>query len=168
MVKYKNRGKTLESIINYTNRTYDLKGVALINKIPTDWNVSYNRRTKKSEAFPKAKGTVDYIGVYDGVPICFEAKSTQTETRLAFDNFQKHQIDFMKKFQAHGGISFVIVYFETLKETYRLDWNDFMYWYDKAEQGGRKSIPYDYFAESCHLIQSKNGVMLDYLEDVTQ
>lgn len=31
------------------------------------------------------------------------------------------------------------------------------------KNGGRKSIPYEYFLTNCDLVKSKNGILLDYL-----
>jgi recombination protein U len=36
---YANRGKSLEDLINYANQQYLVKGVALVQKIPTPWTV---------------------------------------------------------------------------------------------------------------------------------
>ena len=76
-VNYANRGKSLESLINYANQQYLSKRVALVRHIPTDWTVI--RRGKQIiSAFPAQKSTVDYIGItsFNGeiVPLAFDAK----------------------------------------------------------------------------------------------
>ncbi|MDE3837911.1 hypothetical protein C0966_00620 [Bacillus methanolicus] len=35
--------------------------------------------------------------------------------------------------------------------------------WDESENGGRKSIPYEWFLLNCELVKSKNGILLDYL-----
>ena len=79
------RGNDFEEMINYTNELYRQNGLGLIQKIPTPITpVEIQKDTGRiSLAYFNSKSTVDYIGVIQGVPVCFDAKET-TEKNLPF------------------------------------------------------------------------------------
>lgn len=161
-VSYANRGMAFEHLINITNQQYFQKRRATIQKVATPWKVI--RRGKKIvNAFPEGKSTVDYIGVYNGRPIAFDAKSTRETTRFPLSNIEDHQHEFLKQWQQNGGISFILIGFEKKHEVYILTINQLQKWLESAENGGRKSIPYEWFMINCDLVKSKNGILLDYL-----
>ena len=56
------------------------------------------------------KSTVDYIGVVQGIPVCFDAKECATDT-FPIQNIHEHQMEFMREFEKQDGISFIIIYF---------------------------------------------------------
>ena len=66
----------LEELINYTNEYYREKKLAVVQKIPTP--IKPIRMDKDSSqitlAYFEKDSTVDYIGVVQGIPICFDAK----------------------------------------------------------------------------------------------
>ena len=73
------RGSTLEELINITIEKYIDSGIALIQKIPTPIkpiNIDSNSR-HITLAYFEQKSTVDYIGVVQGIPICFMLRSVQ-------------------------------------------------------------------------------------------
>lgn len=165
---YGKRGKTLENIIEYSNKVYKNKGKALITKIPTPWNVHYNKKTGRViRAFPEKKGTVDFTGVSHGRSIAFDAKNTKERTRFPLSNVEQHQVDYLLKHQEQGGISFFVIHFEKHNEAYYVPIDKFMVWWEGQFEGGRKSIPYDWFTFNADLIESKNGIPLDYLANCT-
>src|SRR5690625_8018006 len=105
-----NRGKRLEDLIEYSNTIYKQKGQALIDKVPTPWSVSYDRKTKRVyRAFPQKKGTVDFIGISHGRSIAFDAKNTNIRTSFPLKNVEEHQLNYLINHQDQGGISFIIV-----------------------------------------------------------
>lgn len=157
------RGKALENLIDYTNDIYARKGLARIDKVPTPWNVRYNPRKRINVAFPEKKGTVDYVGVSKGKSIAFDAKSTKIKTSFPLKNIHEHQVKYLQDHQEQGGISFIIVEFESLQELYLLTFNQLYSWWVDSFRGGRKSIPYQYFKDNCNLIKSGSGVAADYL-----
>lgn len=160
------RGKALENMVIASNQSYDLKGWGLIHKVPTPWNVSYDKRTKRVyRAFPEKKGTVDFIGIAQGRSIAFDAKSTEKPTRFPLDNIEEHQINYLRKHQDQGGISFFIVEFSKLGEVYYLPFDKVYEWWKDSFRGGRKSIPYQWFMLNCDLVKSGRGVALDYLKN---
>lgn len=155
----------LENLIEITNQIYRNKGLAVVDKTPTPWNVHFDKKRKRViRAFPEKKGTVDFIGISQGKGIAFDAKSTKEEKRFDLKNVQPHQVSYLLDFQKQGGISFFIVMFEKYNEIYYLPINKFMYWWEGQFEGGRKSIPYDWFKNNLEQIRAKNGVPLDYLE----
>lgn len=163
-MNYGKRGMVLEKQIEYSNQSYKNKGWGLIDKVPTPWNVQYNKRTRQSMAFPKEKGTVDFIGVSHGRAIAFDAKSTNNRTSFPLKNIGSHQLDYLRNFELQGGISFIIVDFAKLQETYFLKTSDLYAWWIQMEGGGRKSIPQSWFYLNCEQIHSGNGIALDYLK----
>lgn len=158
------RGMMLERIIEITNQTYKNKGWALVDKIPTPWAVHYNRQSGKvAKAFPKEKGTVDFIGLSHGKSIAFDAKSTNTRTSFPLKNIQPHQLNYLSQHQDQGGLSFILVEFAKQREIYLLTIDQLNEWWEQMEAGGRKSIPYDYFLNHCDRVQARNGVPADYI-----
>ena len=76
------RGSLLEDLINYTNQVYKKKEIAVIEKIPTPIKpVELDKKKHNiSRAYFEKKSSVDYIGVAQGIPICFDAKETAKRT----------------------------------------------------------------------------------------
>jgi recombination protein U len=160
---YANRGMAFEKMIEMTNKQYAAKGRATIQKVPTPWKVFYDKRTKRSKAIPESKSTVDFIGIYNGRGIAFDAKSTRETTRFDLKNVDDHQVDFLRRWKNNGGISFVLVDFSKKQEVYYLSIGQLEKWVESAKNGGRKSIPYEWFKLNCYLVRSRNGILLDYL-----
>ena len=106
------RGSTLEDMVNRTNEKYAEAGLALIQKIPTP--ITPIKMDKESRqitlAFFEQKSTVDYIGVVQGIPVCFDAKECAGD-RFPLRNIHEHQMKFMKEFEEQQGIAFLIIYF---------------------------------------------------------
>ena len=124
-IEYGNRGMTLESDINSSNKYYLDNDIAVIYKKPTPIKVvkvNYNNRinTKITEAYYEVPSTTDYNGIYKGNYIDFEAKETKSKTSFNLNNIHKHQIVHLEKVMKHGGISFLIVRFTSLNKNYVL------------------------------------------------
>lgn len=80
------RGSFLEELVNMTNEKYQTQNLALVQKIPTPIKpINIDQETRHiTLAYFEQKSTVDYIGVVQGIPICFEQKSAlRTAFRLA-------------------------------------------------------------------------------------
>lgn len=159
---YANRGQAFEKLINITNQQYYQKRRATIQKVATPWKV-IRRGSKIISAFPEEKSTVDYIGVFNGRAIAFDAKSTRETTRFDLANVEKHQIEFLTKWQQNGGIAFILIEFVKKHEVYLLTINQLNEWIKQANNGGRKSIPYEWFVMNCDQVRSRKGIVLDYL-----
>lgn len=165
-LSHKNRGMTLESEINDSNKYYCLIDKAYIYKKPTPIqivNVDYPSRDKAviKEAYFTTPSTTDYNGLYKGKYIDFEAKETKSKTSFTLSNIHKHQIKHLKNISRHKGIAFLIVRFTTLNKTYLLRAEDFIEFTDNNE---RKSIPIEYFEEKGYLLKDGYIPRIDYLK----
>lgn len=161
------RGKALENTIDYTNSIYRSKRLARIDKVPTPWNVQYDRkRGRVRNAFPQKKSTVDFVGISRGHFIGFDAKSTNNKTSFPLKNVEQHQVDFLHDIHIQGGIAFLLVEFAVHQEVYYIHYEEFCEWWVEQFRGGRKSIPLDWFRENCVRVTSSRGVPLDYLKAI--
>ena len=99
------RGSVLEDMINRTNEKYREAGLALIQKIPTPITpIEIDQKSRHiTLAYFDQKSTVDYIGAVQGVPVCFDAKESATDT-FSLQNIHEHQVKFMGDFEAQGGV----------------------------------------------------------------
>lgn len=161
------RGSSLEENINFTNEKYRQKGLALLQKVPTPITpVRIDPQSKTiTLAYFEKQSTVDYIGVAQGVPICFDAKET-AQKHLPLQNIHQHQMDFMEEFRLQKGLSFLLVHFTTVDEYFLLPFEVLKKYWAAAKGGGRKSIPYDCFDPKYKLLKTGNGI-LHYLEGVS-
>ncbi|MBO6145642.1 MAG: Holliday junction resolvase RecU [Bacilli bacterium] len=165
-INYSNRGMTLESDINNSNKYYLENDIAVIYKKPTPIkvvNVEYNNRinTKIKEAYYEIPSTTDYNGIYKGKYIDFEAKETKSKTSFALNNIHAHQIDHLIKVKNHGGISFLIIKFVLLDETYLLETK---YLEEFLKNEDRKSIPYKYIKDNGYLLEYNYYPRIEYIK----
>ena len=160
------RGSTFEQMINITNNKYNNVGLGLIQKVPTPIKpIRLDKNKKKiTLAYFEQKSTVDYIGVVQGLAICFDAKET-TAKSLPLKNIHQHQIDFMERYELQRGMSFLLVRFSAVDEIYLLPFKELKEYWEMAKKGGRKSIPYDSFKKEL-LVKNKGGFMVHYLEAI--
>ena len=160
------RGSSLEDIINFTNDVYRQKGIAVLQKIPTPITpVELSKDGGRiTLAYFDKQSTVDYIGVAQGVPICFDAKETGLKS-LPIQNVHEHQIEFMNEFQHQNGVAFLLVHFSRYNEYFFLPFEVLNKYYIESKKGGRKSIPYSAF-EKQYEIEQKNSTILNYLQAV--
>ena len=169
-IDYKNRGMTLEGELNDSNLYYQETEKAFIYKKPTPikiTKVDYPSRDKAviKEAFFTIPSTTDYNGLYKGKSIDFEAKETKSKTAFSLSNIHPHQIKHLENINKNGGISFLIVRFTVLNETYLLTTNDFLQFIKEED---RKSIPHSYFKEKAYLLKDQYQPRIDYLKVVDQ
>lgn len=158
------RGSTLEDFINLSNEKYLSSGLAVIQKIPTPIKpIKIDKDSRHiTLAYFDQKSTVDYIGVVQGIPVCFDAKETSVDT-FPLTNIHPHQITFMENFEKQHGISFIILYFSARDEFYYIPFCDIMKFWLRGENGGRKSFTYDEIDKNYQIHGSK-GVIVHYLE----
>ena len=158
------RGSTLEELINQSNEKYRSGKLALIQKIPTPIKpINIDKETRHiTLAYFDQKSTVDYIGSVQGIPVCFDAKECSTQT-FPLQNIHLHQIEFMKEFEEQGGVSFIIIHFTAKDEMYYVPFSDIMVFWNRANDGGRKSFTYDEINKEFK-IRSHSGIMVHYLE----
>ena len=158
------RGSTLEDLINMTNETYKEQGLALIQKIPTPIKpVRMDAKTRHiTLAYFDQKSTVDYIGVVQGIPVCFDAKECAVDT-FPMMNIHEHQIDFMSRFEKQGGIAFLIILYTQKNECYYLRFEKLREFYERAKAGDRKSFRFEEL-EAGFQIHQGTGAPVHYLE----
>jgi len=157
------RGSTFEELIDLTNRLYWQQNLAVIQKVPTPITpvaVDNAAHTITSAYFEK-KSTVDFIGVAQGLAICFDAKETR-QLSLPLRNIHEHQIEFMESFRKQNGVSFLLVNFVTKNEMFLLPGEVLARYKKAANDGGRKSIPYSDF-DAALKVRNENGVPVHYL-----
>ncbi len=169
-VTHKNRGMNLEDDLNQSNEYYREIDKAYIYKKPTPikiTKVDYPSRDKAviKEAFFTVPSTTDYNGLYKGYYIDFEAKESKSTTAFALSNIHPHQIKHLQNIERHNGISFLIVRFTTLNETYLLTTKKFSIFLDNSD---RKSIPIEFFRENAYLIKDGYNPRVDYLKIVDE
>ncbi|SFA50079.1 recombination protein U [Anoxybacillus pushchinoensis] len=168
---YGNRGMTLEADLNETNTYYLARGIAVIHKKPTPVQivrVDYPKRSAAviKEAYFKQPSTTDYNGIYRGKYIDFEAKETRNRASFPLQNFHEHQIEHIKQVLTHGAICFVILRFTTFDETYLLDAHHLLEYWERKQQGGRKSITKAEVEQRGHLIPLGYHPRIDYIHIV--
>lgn len=154
----------MEDMINRTNEKYADAGLALIQKVPTP--ITPLKIDKEHHqitlAYFEQKSTVDYIGVVQGIPVCFDAKECALE-RFALQNIHEHQVTFMEQFEKQGGIAFFLIYFSHRDEFYYLPFEIFRFFWDRARAGGRKSFLYEELNPE-YVLPKKHGVFVPYLD----
>lgn len=165
IIDYRNRGMSLESLINQANEYYLDNDKAVIYKKPTpigiiDVDYTHNKITN---AYFKDKSTFDYNGIYRGKYLDFEAKESHSKTSFPLSNIHKHQFTHLRRILKHGAISFLIV--NIRDEYYLLKGEDLL---EFVNNNTRKSIPYNFFNEHCYKIEEKLRPTIDYLKIVDE
>ena len=164
-ISHKNRGMSLEYLIEQENTYYRDNDIAYIYKKPTPIRVvkteycSYGKRI--TDAFYEMPSTLDFNGIYQGKYIEFDAKETNSKTSFPITNIHPHQIDHIKNVIRHQGIVFLIIRFNYHNKTYLLPGNNLIEFLNTNE---RKSIPLEYFQNNCKEIILKYRPRLDYLK----
>ncbi len=160
------RGSTLEDLLNRTNEKYLENHLGLIQKIPTPITpINIDKETRHiTLAYFDQKSTVDYIGVVQGVPVCFDAKECSTDT-FPLQNIHEHQVRFMEAFERQDGIAFILIYFSARNEFYYLRFRDMIRFWERGQSGGRKSFRYDELDEEFFLPEI-SGIMVPYLNGI--
>ncbi|EKN67857.1 Holliday junction resolvase RecU [Schinkia azotoformans] len=164
-VNYANRGKHFEKIVDLANEYYRIKGMAEINKEPTPIKALKVIAGRVRDGVYEEKARVDYYGVYNGQHISFDAKSTNERTRFPLDNIKQHQMDYLKSIHEKGGQAFILLNWEKFKEVYVIPYLKLAEYWQNAQEGGRKSIPYEDML-NYNLVKSGRGVPLDYLKEL--
>ena len=150
------RGSALEDMVNRTISDYRDKKLALIQKIPTPIvPTKMDSEGHITLAHFDKKSTVDYIGVVQEIPVCFDAKECK-EDKFPLANIHKHQFEFMKEFEEQGGISFILIYFSNRQIAYYLRCSELKSFWSK------KSIRFDELNDE-YKINMKGKIKIDIL-----
>ena len=160
------RGSTLEDLINRTNEKYMENGLALIQKIPTPITpINIDKQSRHiTLAYFEQKSTVDYIGVVQGIPVCFDAKEC-VEERFPLANVHEHQMEFMDEFEAQDGIAFLLIYFKCKDCFMYLPFTRLKDFWERMKAGGRKSFTFDEL-DPAFEISTYSGTFVHYLEKI--
>ncbi len=158
------RGSTLEDLLNRTNEKYLENNLALIQKIPTPITpINIEKESRHiTLAYFDQKSTVDYIGVVQGIPVCFDAKECNTDT-FPLANIHEHQVEFMRHFEEQNGISFILISYTQKNEFYYLRFQDLLRFWKRAAEGGRKSFRYEELDPE-YFLPKVPGVLVPYLD----
>lgn len=158
------RGSMLEEMINLTNSKYREKSLALIQKVPTPITpISIDKENRHiTLAYFEQKSTVDYIGVVQGVPVCFDAKECAVDT-FSMNNVHEHQITFMKEFERQKGIAFLLIYYKKYNIYYYLTFERLYEFWQRAVNGGRKSFRFEEL-DAAYQIPMLGGGCVHYLD----
>ena len=159
------RGSQLEEIINVTNDKYRELKLALVQKIPTPitpMEIDDNRHI--TLAYFEQRSTVDYIGVVQTYPICFDAKECAKDT-FALSNVHEHQYKFMRDFEEQGGIAFLLIHFTKRNQFYYMRFEELDRFYTRAAEGGIKHIKIEEL-DPMYYIGPKSGIQVHYLDGI--
>ena len=159
------RGSALEELINRTNEMYAANSLALIQKVPTPITpINIDKQTRHiTLAYFDQKSTVDYIGVVQGIPVCFDTKECHTDT-FPLQNIHKHQVEFMKQFEEQQGVAFFLIHYTKRDVFYYLTLRQLLTFWNRMESGGRKSFRFEELSEAFFFQMGKNGVFVPYLQ----
>ncbi len=158
------RGSTLEDMINRTNEKYLENGLALIQKIPTPITpIKIDKEHRHiTLAYFDQKSTVDYIGVVQGIPVCFDAKECAVDT-FSLQNIHEHQVEFMRQFENQSGIAFFLIYYSSKDLFYYIPFEMLDFFWQRAKEGGRKSFRFEELNPD-YILPKKHGILVPYLD----
>lgn len=160
------RGSFLEELVNLTNEKYRNQKLALIQKVPTPIKpIHIDQATRHiTLAYFEQKSTVDYIGVVQGVPICFDAKECATDN-FPLANVHAHQIQFMAEFEEQEGIAFLLIYFKSRDCFMYLPYAQLSKFWKRMEEGGQKHFKFEELDPALE-ISTYSGTFVHYLEQI--
>lgn len=160
------RGSFLEDMINLTNEKYRNQKLALIQKVPTPIKpIRIDQSTRHiTLAYFEQKSTVDYIGVVQGIPVCFDAKECATDN-FPLANVHEHQVKFMEEYEQQSGISFLLIYFKRRDCYMYLPFVDLKRFWQRMQEGGPKHFKFHELDPSFE-ISTYSGTFVHYLEQI--
>jgi recombination protein U len=159
------RGSALEELVNRTNEVYAQNHLALIQKIPTPITpINIDKQSRHiTLAYFDQKSTVDYIGVVQGIPVCFDAKECHTDT-FPLQNIHSHQVAFMQQFEKQQGVAFFLIHYTKRELFYYLTLRQLLVFWERMESGGRKSFRFEELDEEYFFEFGKGGIFVPYLQ----
>ncbi|MCL2015343.1 MAG: Holliday junction resolvase RecU [Defluviitaleaceae bacterium] len=158
------RGSAFEETINFTNEVYMRHELAVIQKISTPITpIEVNNKERIiTKAYFGEKSTVDYIGVVQGIAVCFDAKETSYKN-FPLKNIHQHQLHFMQAFTAQDGIAFLLINFKVFSQVFFVPYQKLKTHYETAQANNRKSIPHAHF-DPKFIVKKSAGYPVHYLE----
>ena len=160
-----NQGMALEDMLNRTNEYYTQREIAFISKRPTSVKVlKTSDKYKITEAVFLAPSTLDYVGVYKGRYLDFEAKETVSKKGFPMANISEHQIKAMENIIKHNGITFAIIFLRSFNEIYLIDGQVLIDSYISKQN----IIPYEQIKMVGTLIKEGYYTPVDYIKVVKE
>src|SRR5690554_4695614 len=155
-VDYAGRGMGLQELVAQANEQYRQLGIASI------WEFGAEAKWIPGGKLVPREGTVDFIGLWDGRGVAFDAKET-AEDSLPAANVKTHQMEFLMDFTKAGGIAFLLVaytgpgrFFVIPAEKYFPVW------------AGRRGLKIEEAERIGREVWTSRRVCLDYLKGVEQ
>ncbi|MGL5676824.1 MAG: Holliday junction resolvase RecU [Cellulosilyticaceae bacterium] len=161
--KMANKGKGFEDEVNLANKVYHNRGIALVQKISTPWQV-IRRGAQIVSAFPTGKSTLDFRGtVKGGMSISFDCKESEDPNGLPLKHIKEHQIEYMRDALEVGENSFLLCFMKSTSMRYFIPGRVVLDYWDAWQQNkGRKGFN-TIRIDDMVSIRSRDGVILDYL-----
>lgn len=102
-------GARLEESVKLVCELYRKRGFAVIDKTPEPIK-QLGKMDKKGhfKACRDKKAQPDFKGVHTGMPICFDAKATESE-RFSLSNILPWQVKYLNDFRKSGGAAFILL-----------------------------------------------------------
>ena len=108
---------------------------------------------------------MDYIGAVQGIPVCFDAKECDVTT-FPMQNVHEHQVRFMDDFERQGGKAFLIIHFTSEQKFYYLHIRQLLRFWNRAQEGGRKSFRMDEL-DPAYFFEGSKGYLVPFLEPLS-
>lgn len=106
---------------------------------------------------------MDYIGVVQNIPVCFDAKECHKDV-FPMRNIHEHQLKFMERFEKQGGVSFLLIYFTARNEFYYLPYRVLAEYAERiARDGHAQNFKYEEL-DPKYFIHSQGAALVHYLE----
>jgi len=160
-----NRGMAFEMLIEFCNKQYEGREIALINKRPTPVKITSVIGNRVTGMLTKPS-TVDYDGHYRQRGIAFEAKSVSEGDRFPLSNLEKHQFDYLARAHYIGNaVSFLLVEYRSAGRTFLLPYPvlERIWRSQSAAVRGSKSIYITDMERDGFEVKAGRGVPIDYL-----
>ena len=156
------RGSQFERLINMSNEKYRELRLGLVQKIPTPITpVEIDDNRHITLAYFEKKSTVDYIGIVQEIPVCFDAKECKTNI-FPLSNIHKHQYNFMSEFEEQGGVSFLLIQFTTKNKVAYVPFRALKIFFERGSSG-KKSFNIDEL-EKDYFINIENTCYVLFLD----
>lgn len=163
-----NKGRAFEEEVKLANIAYKRKGIAMIQKISTPWQVVRDGKNIIT-AFPEGKSTLDFRGTISrGISISFDCKESEDARGLPLKHIQLHQIEYIKEAMEVGEIVFILCYMKQYNERNLILGETVIEYWDTWQRNKRKR-GYNYIAkEDMKEISSSIGIPIDYIHGLKE
>ena len=138
--RYANRGQAFEEFIRYANAQYARRGIALVEKVPTEFIPLRDRTGHICNVKVENKSKVDFLGRYKAYPLAMEAKHTSGEL-IRFDEVQPHQAQYLTGFVSEPGTIGIVLVSFSLRRFFAVPWHFWSAAYDLRVTKGEKKTP---------------------------